>query len=53
MRRDQNGKRGKGNDIKGKKKSVNEEPGQEIDSRSSYVSMAREMDLKAIRNAVY
>ena len=39
--------------LREKKKSVNEEPGQEIDSRSSSVSMAREMDLKAIRNAVY
>ena len=36
-----------------KKKSINEEPGQEIDSRSSSVSVAGEMDLKAIGNALY
>lgn len=39
--------------LRKKKRSINEEPGQEIDSRSSSVSVAREMDIKAIRSALY
>lgn len=52
-RRDKKGRRERGNVLKGKKRSINEEPGQEIDSRSSSVSVAGEMDLKAIGNALY